>query len=285
MSRAPVAEAAQQARQTAQRPRVEWVLRQGWLAKGLVYVLMGWVAMSFVLAPAPTDDQASPEGALGVVADRTGGRVLLAVLGVGLVLYVVWRIVTVLDVRGHDAKAVLERIGYGASAVFYTFLAFTAFRNALAGTPPDDSFSVERMSAALLRHTWGRTLLFVVAAVVVVVAMVFAYRALTAKFTEGIDGLAPRFAANHGRSRALYVLGMAGWIGRAVVVGMIGFFVGLAALHHDAKEASGFDHSLRRAAKDPVGQWFVVVAAIGLILYGAYCAISSPRRNVEQKSS
>lgn len=278
-------EAAQEVREQARRPWVERVLRVGWMAKGLVYVLMGWVALSFTGTTASRDDKASPEGALGVVADRSGGPLLLFVLGVGLVLYALWRVVTVFDVRGGGAKHHIERVAFAFSALFYGFLAFTAFRNAKSGTRPDDSLTVERMSRSLLGHRWGRVVMLVAAAVVLVVAVVFAWRVVAKKFTEGIDGLAPSFGANHGWSKVLWVLGAAGWLGRAVVVGLIGVFLWRSAVDYDPNEASGFDLALRRTAQAGSGRTLVTVAAVGLILYGIYCAASAPRRDVDEKSA
>lgn len=277
--------AADEVRSQARRPGVERVLRLGWTAKGLVYVLMGWVALSFTGTTAPRDDKASPEGALGVVADRRGGPLLLFVLGVGLVLYSCWRVVTVFDVRGGGAKHHLERVAFSFSAIFYAFLAFTAFRNAKSGTRPDDSLTVERLSRSLLGHRWGRVVLFVAATVVLVVAVVFVWRVVARKFTEGIDGLAPSFGANRGWSKVLWVLGAAGWVGRAVVVALIGVFLWRSALDYDPNEASGFDLALRRTAQGGSGRILVTAAAAGLILYGVYCAASARRRNVDETSA
>ena len=278
-------EAAQEVRRQARRPWVERVLRVGWMAKGLVYVLMGWVALSFTGTTAPRDDQASPEGALGVVADRRGGPLLLFVLGVGLVLYSLWRVVTVFDVRGGGAKHHIERVAFSFSALFYGFLAFTAFRNARSGTRPDDSLTVERLSRSLLGHRWGRVVLLVAAAVVLVVAVGFVWRVVAKKFTEGIDGLAPSFGANHGWSKVLWALGAAGWLGRAVVVALIGVFLWKSAVEYDPNEASGFDLALRRTAQAGSGRTLVTLAAVGLVLYGIYCAASAPRRDVDEKSA
>ena len=72
-----------------ERPVIETITQLGWIAKGLVYLLMGATATS-IARQRPTDDQASPKGALGQVLDQPGGRVLLGVLAVGLVLYTAW---------------------------------------------------------------------------------------------------------------------------------------------------------------------------------------------------
>src|SRR5690242_18668809 len=119
----PVNEKAEEV--VEQAPWVEAVTRAGWLAKGAVYALMGATAFT-IGRHAPTPDDASPEGAVAQVVDTPGGKVLLAVLVVGLVLYSAWRLLSVAMVRGNSLHDWGDRIGYFFSAAFYLVLGFTA---------------------------------------------------------------------------------------------------------------------------------------------------------------
>ncbi len=262
-------------------PWIETTVRLGWYAKGLVYLLMGAVAAAFTWRPA-TDEQASPEGALGLVASQPGGRLLLATFGLGLVLYVAWRVLSVAVIRGTSGMDHLRRIGYASSAVFYSFLSFTALRGALSGVDPDDSNAVERLSRSLMSQAWGRVALIVIGAVMVGIGGYFIVKAVTREYVDNLEGVQPTWRGNQGQARAVFVAGMVGWFGRGVVTAMVGFFVGRAAWRFDPADASGFDRALRRVAQADYGPPTLLVAACGLISYGMYCLLSASHRKIAE---
>src|SRR4249920_111694 len=87
----------------AKHPWVEHLARFGWLAKGLVYALMGLTAFT-IGRRRPTTDKASPEGAVAQLRSTQFGTALIWLLAVGLVLYVAWRLLSVALIRGNDGK-------------------------------------------------------------------------------------------------------------------------------------------------------------------------------------
>jgi hypothetical protein len=263
-----------------ERPWVEKLMRLGWFAKGLVYLLMGVAAWSIARAPFSSDKQASPQGVLHAVATQTGGRLLLVVLGVGLLLYALWRLATVATTRGWDLQAVLQRLGYLFSAVFYGSLAYTSIRAAQHDTKPTDPYSVEHLSSKLMGNSTGRAVLVVGGVVVIGVGVFFVVKAVTRKYADNLRGVSRSFAANTGMSKVLWVLGLVGWLARGVVTGMLGFFVTRAAWIYHPAEAHGFDAAFRDVARDPTGKKLVMAFAVGLVLYGVYCLLSAPRRKV-----
>lgn len=264
-------------------PLIETLIRLGWFAKGLVYLLMGAVAVTIVLSP-HVQDQASPEGALGLVSRQPGGRLLLAVFGLGLLLYTAWRVLSVAVIRGSTAKDHLQRVGYSFSALFYLFLAYTALRHALRGSEPNDSYSVERMSVSIMSHSWGRALLVIVAVIVFGVGLFFIRKSITGEYVDNLRGIGPTWSSNHGQERTVFAAGMIGWFGRGLVTALVGFFIGRSALRFDPSDASGFDKTLRRVATESPGTLLVLIAAAGLIAYGVYCLISAPRREIAESA-
>src|SRR5918992_1253022 len=100
-------------------PWVERIPRFGYAAKGVVYVVMGVLAvLAAVNAGAgSTTDQ---NGAFQTIEEAPFGQVLLGVVAVGLVGYVLWRSIQVVadpDDEGTGAKGVAKRIGYAGSAL------------------------------------------------------------------------------------------------------------------------------------------------------------------------
>jgi hypothetical protein len=51
-------------------------------------------------------------------------------------------------------------------------------------------------------------------------------------------------------------------------------------VNFDAADAEGFDRTLRHLARDGAGRWLVGAVAVGLLAYGAYCAMSAGRRRL-----
>ncbi len=260
-------------------PWIETVTRLGWGAKGLVYALMGGLAVAIARSQAP-DEDASPEGALSVVLQRPLGRPLLGVVGAGLVLYAVWRLLSVALQRGTDPDAWLHRLGYAFSGIFYSVLAWTAIRSALANDDPDRSTTVERISAELLGSGVGRFAVLIGGAVTIGAGLYFAKQAVTRDFRDELD----LSDAGPFEARAVDLLGVVGHAGRSLVTILVGVFVGLASLHADPNEARGFDRSLRHVASQPGGAALVLAAAVGLVLYGAFCLVSLRHRDLVENS-
>ena len=84
-------------------------------------------------------------------------------------------------------------------------------------------------------------------------------------------------------------LGIAGFLARAFVFAMIGFFLLFAALNARSSEAKGFAGALRVIQHQPYGSFLLAITAAGLLAYGvygiaegAYRRITPPRLAVTQ---
>lgn len=265
-----------------ERPWLETVGQLGWVAKGIVYMLFGATATQ-IARQEPSDDQASPTGALNRVIEQPGGRLLLAVMAVGLVLYCLWRVLSVAVIRDNDLSGWAHRIGYSFSALFYGLLAFTAAGAVLRGSESGDSNTVERLSTALLDTTWGRVLVGVGGAVTIAVGLYFVVRkAFMRSFTKDLRGVDE--SDDEALDWTIIVAGVAGWIGRGIVTILVGFLVARAAVNFEPDDARGFDGALRKVATSSTGEIFVWVSAVGLMLYGAFCIFSHRYRHIEDNS-
>jgi hypothetical protein len=260
--------------------------RVGWVAKGVVYLLTGFLAFFIALGSestitAPTTDgtaatEASQTGAITKLADTAGGTLLLYVMAVGLVLYSAWRIVSAVLPAASDASSWVTRVGYLISAATYLLLAGAAV--AIVRNPGDPQKSedskVESFTRDLLGHSYGRIVVFLLGAVLIGTAAAFLAKAITASFTSQLAhrGVGPV------PYETIVAMGRVGWVGRTAMMGLIGFFLCRAAVRFDADEAQGLDGSLRQAVTSPVGTVLAIVVAVGLLVYGLFCALSAPRR-------
>ncbi len=167
------------------RPWIEKLARWGYAAKGLVYVVIGLLALQAALGAG--GQATDTKGALFKISQQSFGRVMLLVLGVGLAGYAIWRLVMALwdsENKGRDAKAVATRIGYAFSGLAYATLAFTAFQ-LVWGAPERSGHSARYdWTARALAQPWGRWLIALVGLIVIGTGFNALYKAFSAKFVE-----------------------------------------------------------------------------------------------------
>jgi hypothetical protein len=256
--------------------RMTLLARIGFAARGLVYIVIGWLALDVALHGGETTDN---QGALGTLADAPMGHILLAVCALGFAGYAVWRLteaITDPENRGHSLKGKFERLGYAVSGIAHIMLATAAGRLALAQAPkqhgsPGDA-SAESWSAWLLEQPGGVLLLVLVGLLFLVVAAAQALKAYKARFDE-LDGDVP---APH------YVrwIGRGGYAARALVFSIIGWFVISAALNDDANRAGGLGEALERLRAQDEGALILGVVAFGLGLFGLFSLIEARYRRM-----
>jgi hypothetical protein len=252
-----------------EHPWLERLARFGWIAKGVVYGLMGLTAFT-IGRHRPTSDDASPEGAVAQLRSTPFGTAVIWALTIGLGLYVLWRVFSAALVRGNGLKDWLERIGYLFSAAFYAVLAFTAMAAVMNGTDTKDPNTVERLSRWALDRPVGRWALLVVGVVVIGVGIFFIFdKGIKKSFLKDLDfGGAPE-----AERRAITTAGMVGWISRGAATAAVGFFVAQAAWRYDAQDARGFDNAFRELSTHQVGSIAVLLTGLALVVYGVFCAL------------
>lgn len=256
--------------------RMTLLARIGFAARGLVYILIGWLAFDVAAnGGEPTDNQ----GALGTIVGAPAGHALLAVCALGFFGYAVWRLTEAAvdpENRGQKLKGRFERLGYAISGLSHIVLGFAAARLALRqtsaeqGSPGDQS--AESWSAWLLDQPGGVFLLIMVGVVFFVVAGAQAVKSYKARFDE-LDGDVP---APH------YVrwIGRCGYAARALVFAIIGWFVITAALNHNAEEAGGLGQALSTLRAQHEGALLLSIVACGLGLFGVFSLVEARYRRI-----
>ena len=268
-------QAAQQAK-TQARPWVVGLARLGYAARGVVYAVIGVLAFQAALgAGGQTTDS---QGALFKIAQQPFGRVMLGVVGLGLLGYALWRFVqTALDPegKGTDAKGIAQRFGYALSGLIYASLALTAFR-IVVGSNSGGGSTQQDWTVRLLSTTGGQLLLGAVGVAIIGAGLYSFYQAVSAKFREKLKTQ----EMSHTEDVWITRLGRAGFAARGVVWSIIGWFFVRAATQVDAKEAGGLAQALDTLASQPQGLWMLGLVACGLIAYGAYALAEARYRKI-----
>jgi hypothetical protein len=251
---------------------VERLARLGYLAKGIVYAIVGVLAVQAAFgAGGQTTDT---KGALSAIAAQPFGKFLLALLTVGLIGYVVWRFVQAVqdpEHKGDDAKGWATRLGYAVSGLIYASLAFTSIGLIRGSGGGGGGNSKQDWTARLLAQPFGQWLVGLVGAFVIGLGFYQLYQAYKAKFRKQmkLQEMSPTEETWATR------IGRFGLGARGVVFCIIGFFLLQAARQSDASEVRGLDGALESLAQQPYGPWLLGIVALGLIAYGIHMAVQA----------
>jgi hypothetical protein len=264
------------ARELAHSSWVDRGARLGLVAKGIAYVIVAVIAIQ--VAVGGEGQAQGPDGALEAVADEPFGWALLALLTIGFGGYAVWRVAQALFDRereGRDPIGLGKRLGYFVDGLIHLGLGALAIA-VLAGSEGSSSGGEQRATAEVLDKPFGRWLVGAVGLAIVAGGFGLAIWACTARFRKNLRTGMMRQA----ESRGYTALGIFGHLSRAVVIVLVGVFVGRAAWQYDPDEAVGLDGALQRLAGQPYGPYLLGTVAFGLLAYGLFCFVEARYRDV-----
>ncbi|WP_224363252.1 DUF1206 domain-containing protein [Hyalangium versicolor] len=258
---------SQNVRASAHGGWVERCARLGFTAQGVVYTIIGYLALRLALG-AGGGQTTDAHGAIERVADQPFGVFLLALLTVGLAAFVTWRWVQALVDPEHEAshgKALVKRVGWFISGAIYAGLAANAVRRILGRAHPGGD-SARSWTAKALSQPMGQVFVAIVGLIIIGYAVKELHSAYTTHFRDKLDlqGLTAR------HSSTIVQLCRFGLAARGGVFLLIGGFLGSAALHSNAREAKGLGEALATLARQPHGAVLLGVAAAGLLAYALY---------------
>ena len=259
----------------ASRHPLETLGRVGYGVKGVLYALLGVIALDAAFGPTDPEGQT---GALATLAQQPFGSALLWVLTIGLAAYGLWRLaLAALDPEneGDDASGAAKRVGYVISAVSYLALAYSAYQiNRGSG---GGGGGTEERTQTVLGLPGGRWIVGAVALGVFGYGLYQFVRAYRAAFFDKLrlEGMAAR------RRDWVRRICQGGLSARGVVFVLTGTFLARAALQADPDEAGGLDQALGTLQGQPAGPWLLALVAIGLVMYGVYCWINAAYRRYD----
>ena len=243
-------------------PWVERIARFGYVTKGVVYVVVGMLAVG--VATGIGGRATDPPGAFQTISTQPFGRIILGFVALGLAGYALWRLVQAVadpEGEGRDASGIASRVGHGAAALGYSVLAFTAGQLVITsggGSSPKD------WTASLLSLPFGWVLVVGVGIGVVGYGLHELYKAYQAEFEAHLK----RSEMSDTVESWITHGGRFGLAARGVVFGIAGIFVIVAALQFDPSEAAGLGGALQELLRQPFGSWILGVVALGLVAYG-----------------
>lgn len=260
----------QPSRIRATREVASWIppiARLGYAAKGVVYLLVGWIAIKAGMA------SGSPEGSTGALAslvDEKGGQLMLMVIAIGLLAHVIWRAVQALldpEHHGSGAKRVGVRLFYALSGLIYGSLAWTAWQLSQGGRSGSGDGN-EVWVSRLLEKPLGTWLVMLAGIGVAIYGATQIYKAWQNDVGKRMTGAGP----------GVRMIGRVGIAARGFVLMPIGWFVFNAGRHYRAEQAADTEEVLKMLGHG----WLLAVVGFGLLAYGIHQGAKAMYRRIER---
>jgi len=209
--------------------------------------------------------EADQRGALQLLAGTPYGVVLLWLLGAGFAAYALWRLSEAAFGVTGDPPGAGPRLKSLSRAVLYAGFAYLTF-DVISGARRSQSHQQQDMTATAMRHTEGRWLVGIVGLAIVIAGLVLVIEGIRGKFMKYLRTQ----QMSRRTRRVVEVLGMTGTIARGLVFALAGALVIDAAVTHQAAQAGGIDKALLTLRNQPFGEVLLLVAALGLVVFGIY---------------
>jgi uncharacterized integral membrane protein len=255
--------ARNRARQASGSPAVHALARAGLVARGVIYILIGWVAI--LVALGHSAHEADQQGALQLLAGTPYGSVSLWLLAIGFAAYALWRLSeAVFGVAGEGKRAGPRLRSLGRS-VIYAGLAYLTFE-VISGNQSSQSGQQQDITARVMQHPGGQWLVGIVGVIVVIIGLVLAMEGIRRTFMKYLrtSQMSPQTL------RVVKLLGTVGTIARGVVLTLVGIGVVDAAVSYNAAKSGGIDKALLTLRNQTAGPFLLTLVALGLIIFGVY---------------
>ncbi|MGI8506558.1 MAG: DUF1206 domain-containing protein [Solirubrobacteraceae bacterium] len=271
----PVRSAQHGVEAAARRPELEWLARAGLVARGVVYGVIGILALK--LAFRSGGKAASQRGALETIAHEPLGEVLLIVVSIGLAGYAIWRLVSAaVGSGGGEEHSGLDRVSALGSGLAYAAVCVTSVEILTGASTTGGSNNPKQATAGVLGWTGGVVIVAVAGAILIGVALYQGYKGVARKFLE--DSKTAEMSREI--ERGFTALGVFGHLARMVVFGLIGYGLIKAAIDYSPRSAIGLDGALSKLSHSSYGPLALGVVAVGLIGFALYSIADARYRRV-----
>jgi hypothetical protein len=266
-----IASVKSSANKAAFSPVMEVLTRLGYGVRGVIYIVMGILAVQVALGKGGA--LASPQGAIADLGKQPAGLILLWVVLVGILAYSVWGLVRAIWdplLKGNDMKGLFTRFGFLASAVGYGFLAYTTY-GFIKGTSQSTSGSPTKLLASIMAMPLGRWVIGLLGLIVVAVGLYMIYLGFKAGFEKQFQ----TYALTPKEAKLATDIGRFGTAARGVVFAVVGVLIFLAAYNANPTQPVGVDAALATLLHQPYGIWILGIVAVGLVAFGFYSLLGA----------
>lgn len=250
--------------QARNNPALEWLAKIGTAVYGLMYVVVGWLAVQ--VAVGESAGKASGSGAFREMAQQPFGEVMLWVATIGLAALAVWKLCEA--VAGHKeedgAKLAFARAASAGKAIVFVVLAVAAFQT-VTGSSGGGS-TEEGYTAKVMKLPFGPALVVALGLAIIGYGVYSIYKGLSDSWRKSLEA----GGSTGDIGKAVTMLARAGYASRGFAFGVIGGLFIWAGFTHDAEKSGGLDQALLKLRDAPFGKVLLIAVAIGLACYGVF---------------
>jgi hypothetical protein len=271
-------EARREATELARARPFHWLVRAGFVARGITYGVVGGLAIALA-AGAGTDGTApNQQGALALIARSVIGRIALIVICVGLLAYALWKLYQ--GAFGHGPEGgggtgLVDRVGNLGGGIAYLGFFAVAVR-VLAGSSGASSGAPRQAASGVLGWPGGPVIVGIAGAGLVAISLYQLYDALSGNFAK--ENKTGEMDAR--KRRAFLILGRVGLTVRALVFVLIGYFLLRTAIAYNPSQATGVDGALARLHQQDLGSVIVALVGAGLLVFAAFSLLEARYRRL-----
>lgn len=259
----PATRASMSARRASNSPAARALARVGLAARGVIYILIGWLAVEVAIGH--SSNKPSQSGALHLLAGKSYGLVTLWLLFIGFIGYSLWRLSEAAFGVTGDRPGAGPRLKSLVRAIVYAFLAYLTFK-VISGAGGNQTRKQQDLTATVMHHTGGQWLVGLVGLIIVVVGLLLVSEGIKRKFMKYLrtGEMSPR------TRRIVERLGQVGTTARGVVFAIVGALIVDAAITFSPKKSGGLDKALLTLRHQPFGEFLLLIVALGVLIFGVY---------------
>lgn len=247
---------------------LDHAVRLGFLAYGLVHLVVAWLAVQLALGD--HSGRVSSKGALHELARQPLGSVVLLVVAVGLFVLALWRLLEAwAGHRDEDGAELWRHRGVDVfKAVVYGAIGVSAVKVVLgAGSGGSGGSGAKGWTARLMDLPAGQVLVGLAGLCVVGYGAANVWRGLNGKLADKLSA-----EGSTGDVGRLYLLlGRCGYAAKGIAAALVGVLVCYAAITHEPRKSGGLDTALRDVLHQPFGRPLLVAMAAGIACFGLFC--------------
>jgi hypothetical protein len=247
------------------RPWMCRFVRVGYAAKGIIYLLIGLLALRLAFGNGGRLTDAS--GALTTIVRQPFGMVLLTVLAIGILAYSAWDITqAIVDTKrkGTKAAGLMDRALSIIKGVVYGAVGVQAIR-LIVGARAQSS-NPDNLARTAMQFPLGGVLLILIGGGIAVYGVKQLMMAWNSEFDDDLNQQQLR------REGGAWVLdiGRAGIGARGVILVLVGVALAKAGFDERPSEASGMSDAMWTLFAQPFGKWLLAAVAVGLMCFGVF---------------
>ncbi len=274
-----IVDTVEAAEEIVRHPLIKSLSRFGFYTKGFLFIVIGVLAIMVAFGE-KGGMLADPTGALSAVAQFTFGKILLTIFIVGAISHGAWNILrgaADVDNMGNGWQGIAKRILAVGVGVFYLGLAWTAWNLILTANVTSENGEIQKTFVSIILSVPLGTILVTLIGIGVIGAGFHEfYSGVTGKYQENFR----MFELKGGKRHVLNVLGYFGFIARALIFVLIGYFFITAAFYFDPKVVVGMDGALLALSQSYFGKVLLFITAVGLVCHGVLSLYEGKYRRI-----